>query len=80
MNLSSEDLTELNTLLKSKSLDLPDFRREVGKSGSNYAWLQRNITIRNKELSGSSQSVVEYVNRRPTSLVKGEVGFFHQGV
>lgn len=50
MNLNSTQLEELNTLLKSKSLDLPTFRREVSSSGNNYSWLQRNIEIRNKEV------------------------------
>ena len=51
MQLSKEELVELNTLLKNRKLDLPDFRREVGASGSNYQWLQRNIKIRNPDIN-----------------------------
>jgi hypothetical protein len=51
VQLSKEELVELNTLLKNRKLDLPDFRREVGTSGSNYQWLQRNIKIRNPDIT-----------------------------
>lgn len=51
MNLQAAELQELNTLLKSKELDLPDFRREVNATGNNYSWLQRNIMIRNPNIS-----------------------------
>lgn len=47
MNLSKEELKELNSLLKTKSLDLPSMRRVVTSSGNNYRWLQRNLMIRN---------------------------------
>jgi hypothetical protein len=50
LNLNTTQLEELNRLLKSKTLDLPDFRRDISPSGNNYNWLQRNIGIRNKDL------------------------------
>lgn len=43
-------MIEVNQLLKSKNLDLPDFRRVVQKSGGNYRWLQRHILDRNPTL------------------------------
>lgn len=51
MNLTDEELKELNILLKNSNLDLPKFRREVNRTGNNFAWLQRNISFRNKNLS-----------------------------
>lgn len=48
MNLNQEQLAELNTLLKSTKLDLPSFRREVRSCGTNYEWLQKNLTKRNQ--------------------------------
>lgn len=51
MNLSREEQNELNTLLSSRKLDLPDFRREVSPSGNNYSWLQTNIQKRNLNIS-----------------------------
>jgi len=47
VNLNSNELEELNSLLADKKIDIPEFRRSVTASGNNYAWLQRNITIRN---------------------------------
>lgn len=47
MNLNKEQVEELNTLLADKNLILPDFRKEVTKRGSNYIWLQKNITKKN---------------------------------
>ena len=51
MNLRSHELTELNELLKKEKLDLPFFRKEVGHSGSNYQWLQKNILKHNPTIS-----------------------------
>lgn len=38
-------LIELNALLHSnrKVIDVPEFRREVGASGSNLQWLNKNL-------------------------------------
>jgi hypothetical protein len=43
-------LATLNTLLKSKDLDIPDVRREVHKSGANLEWLRKHITKRNQNV------------------------------
>ena len=51
MNLNKEQVEELNTLLADKKLNLPDFRKEVTKGGSNYIWLQKNITKKNPQVS-----------------------------
>ncbi len=51
MNLQIEELSRLNQLLKNENLDLPSFRKEVGKNGNNYQWLQKNITKRNPNVS-----------------------------
>lgn len=51
MKLNPAELEELNTLLADKRIDIPDFRRTVNPSGNNYPWLQRNITIRNPNIS-----------------------------
>lgn len=51
MNLSIRQLTRLNELLKSSDLDLPEFRRTVGQSSSNFFWLQRNLMIRNSKVA-----------------------------
>jgi hypothetical protein len=50
MNISPNELDELNQLLSNPKLDLPDFRRKVGNNASNYQWLQRNILIRNSTI------------------------------
>lgn len=51
MNLQSHELHELNGLLNKEKLVLPSFRREVSPSGSNYAWLQKNILKKNPTIS-----------------------------
>lgn len=51
MKLNAVELEELNTLLADKKIDIPEFRRSVTASGNNYTWLQRNITIRNPNIS-----------------------------
>lgn len=51
MNLRSHELEELNALLKKEKLELPSFRKEVGHSGSNYQWLQKNILKKNPKIS-----------------------------
>ena len=51
MNLKSDQLDQLNTLLRSKDLDIPDFRRSVNQTGSNYKWLQKHILKRNPGIS-----------------------------
>ncbi len=50
MNLNKEQVEELNTLLAQNKLNLPDFRKEVTKGGSNYVWLQKNITKKNPQI------------------------------
>jgi len=50
MNLTEEDLKELNGLLRNSNLDLPKFRRSITRTGGNFIWLQKNIWIRNKHL------------------------------
>lgn len=50
MNLTKQELAELNQLLKNKSINLPEFRKEVGESGSNYVWLQKNILKKNPNI------------------------------
>ena len=51
MKLNAAELEELNQLLSDKKIDIPDFRRTVNPSGNNYQWLQRNILIRNPNIS-----------------------------
>lgn len=51
MNLSKLEIVELNSLLKNTNIDLPDFKRKVGDSGNNYKWLQKNILVRNPNVS-----------------------------
>ena len=47
MNLNQTQLAELNALIKSANLELPFHKREVHPGGTNYSWLQKNITKRN---------------------------------
>ena len=51
MKLNAMELEELNGLLTNKKIDIPEFRRSVTASGNNYQWLQRNILIRNPNIS-----------------------------
>lgn len=51
MNLTAPQLQQLNTLLKNKNIDVPEFRRVVSPTGNNYTWLQRNILIRNPSIN-----------------------------
>ena len=51
MKLNAVELEELNGLLTDKKIDIPKFRRSVTASGNNYQWLQRNILIRNPNIS-----------------------------
>ena len=51
MKLNAVELKELNGLLTDKKIDIPEFRRSVTASGNNYQWLQRNILIRNPNIS-----------------------------
>lgn len=43
MNLSKNELAELNQLLAKTKLGLPDFRREIGPSGNNYQWVRKAL-------------------------------------
>lgn len=58
MKLNAAELEELNTLLADRKIDIPDFRRSVTASGNNYAWLQRNITIRNPNISARLKNLL----------------------
>ncbi len=51
MKLNAVELEELNGLLTDKKIDIPEFRRSVTASGNNYQGLQRNILIRNPNIS-----------------------------
>lgn len=51
MKLNAPELEELNVLLGDNKIDIPEFRRSVTASGNNYQWLQRNILIRNPNIS-----------------------------
>jgi hypothetical protein len=44
VNLSKEQLAELNRLLNDESLDLPDIRRQVTPSGRNLVWLRKHFS------------------------------------
>jgi hypothetical protein len=50
MNLTKEECERLTSLLSDKKIDLPEFRRSVTITGCNYAWLQKHIRTRNKNL------------------------------
>jgi hypothetical protein len=43
MNLNHEELEELNSLLSSRKIKIPDFRRKVGPTGVNLQWLKTNL-------------------------------------
>jgi hypothetical protein len=51
VKLNDAELEELNILLCDKKIDIPEVRRSVTASGNNYQWLQRNIMIRNPNIS-----------------------------
>ncbi len=51
MKLSKEEISELNSLLRDKRLDIPDFRRTVNESGGNFSWLQKHVTTRNPKIN-----------------------------
>ena len=50
MNLKAVELQELNSLLKDSPLDIPNLRKSVNSTGSNYKWLQKHITKRNSDI------------------------------
>ena len=58
MKLNAAELEELNSLLGDKKIDIPEFRRSVTASGNNYQWLQRNIMIRNPNISDRLKSLL----------------------
>lgn len=43
MNLSQVEREELNQLLRSSKITIPDFRRTVSAQGTNYSWLQKTL-------------------------------------
>lgn len=49
MQLTKEELVELNHLLKTSKLKLPEFRLSVSASGNNYAWLQKKLLASNPD-------------------------------
>jgi hypothetical protein len=70
VNLNQAQLAELNTLLKSTNLDLPSFRREVRSCGTNYEWLQKNLTKRNQN---ASARLKELLGIKPAKVAATEV-------
>lgn len=58
MKLNAVELEELNGLLTDKKIDIPEFRRSVTASGNNYQWLQRNILIRNPNISNRLKNLL----------------------
>ena len=65
MKLNAVELEELNKLLSDKKIDIPEFRRSVTASGNNYAWLQRNITIRNPNISDRLKNLLGMKTKQP---------------
>lgn len=59
MNLSNDEVIELNLLLKSTKLELPSFKREVTKHCGNYQWLQKNILKRNPNISDRLKQLLD---------------------
>jgi hypothetical protein len=51
MQLNKAQIAELNQLLTNKKLVIPEFRREVYATGGNYQWLQKNIRVKNANVS-----------------------------
>lgn len=62
MNLDKTKIDELNGYLEDPSLNIPDFRRKVTATGSNYLWLQKNIKTKNP---GISPRVLELLQLKP---------------
>lgn len=58
--LTKEEIQELNALLADKSINIPDFRREVHITGSNLDWLRKRIHDRNPKLN---QRITELLDR-----------------
>jgi hypothetical protein len=50
MNLTREQIAEINTHLASPKIDIPPFRREVTITGGNVQWLQKHLTKNNPKL------------------------------
>lgn len=71
MRLNAVELAELNGLLSDKKLDLPEFRRTVNPSGNNYQWLQRNITIRNPNISERFKELLGMKVKKPIPVITG---------
>lgn len=49
--LTKEEVQELNSLLADKSINIPDFRREIHITGNNVDWLRKRIHLRNPNLN-----------------------------
>lgn len=51
------NLDQLNTLLGSENLGIPDFRKTIDKTGRNLAWVRRAV-INNKKASAEMKRLV----------------------
>lgn len=45
--MTQNNLQRLNELLANKELDIPEHRRTVHESGSNFDWLKKHAGVRN---------------------------------
>lgn len=43
MNLDHQQVEEINQLLKVENLGFPEFRKEISRSGHNYAWVKKAL-------------------------------------
>lgn len=51
------NLDQLNTLLSTENLGIPDFRRTIDKTGRNLAWVRRAVS-NNKNASSEAKRLV----------------------
>lgn len=58
MNLNKLQIEELNELLKSNKIVIPDFRRSIGPTGQNAQWIKKNLHIRNPDLHARVKELV----------------------
>lgn len=56
-----ELVMELNSLLKSKKLDLPSFRREVTTGGRNVQWLIKHIKENNSNYNPRIDELLSHI-------------------
>jgi len=57
----SDMVKELNSLLKSKKLDIPSFRREVSTGGRNVQWLIKHIKINNTNYNPRIDELLSHI-------------------